>query len=128
MSEDEDVKSPGIPGAIKYDSGKSPVFRGAISYFPVAISGVATVSAFGASKYAWKGWEHVTDGINRYTDAMVRHLIQEAAGEIVDPDSGLPHAWHVAWNALARAELIMRDGKDKEVHTRGTTDTKSDYP
>lgn len=96
-------------GAIKYDGGKSPVFRGALAYFPRAISLVAAVSAFGASKYAWKGWEGVPDGFNRYSDAMVRHLTYEGQGEDVDPDSGLLHAAHTAWNALARLELLLKE-------------------
>lgn len=96
-------------GNTKYDGGKSPIYRGALSYFPRAISAVATVSAFGASKYAWKGWEGVDDGYNRYSDAMVRHLGYEAEGEDVDPDSGLLHAAHTAWNALARLELLLKD-------------------
>ena len=95
-------------GAIKYDGGKSPVFRGAIDYFPRAISAVAAISAFGASKYAWKGWEGVDDGYQRYSDAMVRHLIYEGEGEVLDIDSGLLHAAHAAWNALARLELELR--------------------
>ena len=73
-------------GAVKYDAGKAPVFKGAIAYFPSAISGVSSVSAFGASKYAWNGWRGVDDGINRYTDAMVRHLVAESKGEVLDPD------------------------------------------
>lgn len=101
-------------GAIKYDGGKSPVFRGAVSYFPRAISAVAGVSAFGASKYAWNGWRGVPDGFNRYSDAMVRHLIYEAEGEVLDPDSGLLHAAHAAWNALARLEMLL-ETKDKEI-------------
>lgn len=96
-------------GSIKYDGGKSPVYRGAISYFPRAISAVASVSNFGASKYAWKGWEGVDDGVNRYSDALVRHLIYEGEGETLDPDSGLLHAAHTAWNALARLELMLRE-------------------
>lgn len=96
-------------GAIKYDGGKAPIFRGAIDYFPRAISAVAGVSAFGASKYAWKGWEGVPDGYNRYSDAMVRHLIYEGQGEVLDPDSGLLHAAHCAWGALARLELLLRE-------------------
>ena len=96
-------------GAIKYDGGKAPIYRGAVSYFPRAIECVAAVSAFGASKYAWKGWEGVDDGINRYSDALVRHLAYEGQGEVLDPDSGLLHAGHTAWNALARLELILRD-------------------
>ena len=99
-------------GAIKYDGGKSPVFRGAIDYFPRAISAVAGISAFGASKYAWKGWEGVDDGYNRYSDALVRHLIYEGEGEVLDPDSGLLHAAHAAWNALARLELYLREQEE----------------
>lgn len=99
-------------GAIKYDAGKAPVFRGAMAYFPRAISAVAAVSAFGASKYAWKGWESVPDGFNRYSDAMVRHLTYEGQGEVLDPDSGLLHAAHAAWNALARLELLLKEGDD----------------
>lgn len=101
----EAVKS----GAVKYDGGKSPIYRGAVSYFPRAIGAVAAVSAFGASKYAWKGWEGVPDGFNRYSDAMVRHLAYEGQGEVLDTDSGLLHAAHAAWNALARLELLIRD-------------------
>lgn len=96
------------PGS-KLDSGKAPVFRGAVSYFPRAISLVAEVSAFGASKYAWKGWESVPDGYNRYSDAMVRHLGYEGQGEVLDPDSGLLHAAHAAWNALARLEFVIKE-------------------
>lgn len=96
-------------GAIKYDGGKAPIYRGAISYFPRAIEAVAAVSGFGASKYAWKGWEGVDDGFNRYSDALVRHLAYEGKGESIDPDSGLLHAAHAAWNALARLELLIKD-------------------
>jgi len=95
-------------GAIKYDGGKAPIYRGALSYFPRSLAAVASVSAFGASKYAWKGWESVPDGFNRYSDALVRHLAYEGQGEVLDPDSGLLHAAHAAWNALARLELLIK--------------------
>jgi hypothetical protein len=107
-------------GAIKYDGGKPCSFRGAIEYFPRAITAVAEISTFGAKKYAWKGWEQVDDGIARYSDAMVRHLLKEGTGETVDPDSGLLHAAHCAWGALARLELILRDiEKSCEAHDIG---------
>ncbi len=96
-------------GAIKYDAGKAPIFRGLVSYFPRAARAVAEVSGFGAAKYAWHGWENVDDGINRYSDAMVRHLLAEGEGEVLDPDSGLLHAAHTAWGALARLELKLRE-------------------
>lgn len=96
------------PGA-KLDSGKSPVFRGLIDYFPLACMEVATVSQKGAEKYCWKGWQDVPDGINRYTDAMVRHLCKESSEGPIDPDFGLLHAAHAAWGAMARLELILRE-------------------
>jgi len=96
------------PGA-KLDAGKACAFRGSIDYFPRAILAVATVSTFGASKYAWKGWETVPEGFERYSDALVRHLLAEGKGEASDSDSGLLHAAHAAWNALARLELKLRE-------------------
>lgn len=101
-------KNPHEPGA-KLDSGKTAIWRGGIDYFPRAIEAVAGISTFGAKKYAWKGWETVPDGVERYSDALVRHLIAEAKGEVLDPDSGLLHAAHAAWNALAVLELKLRE-------------------
>jgi hypothetical protein len=99
-------------GAIKYDAGKPCVHRGLVGYFPRACLEVARVSTFGANKYAWNGWEQVDDGVNRYSDAMMRHLMYEATGEEFDPDSGLRHAAHAAWGAMARLELMLREGKE----------------
>lgn len=107
IENDPTGRNPHEPGA-KLDSGKPSLFRGFIDYFPRAITEVATVSTFGASKYAWKGWETVPDGVERYSDAMVRHLVYEAQGEHIDPESGLYHSGHCAWNSLARLELLLR--------------------
>lgn len=96
-------------GAIKYDAGKPCVYRGVVDYFPRAVLAVGEISTFGANKYAWKGWEAVDEGIARYSDAMMRHLMYEATGEEFDPDSGLRHAAHAAWGAMARLELMLRE-------------------
>jgi len=101
-------------GAIKYDSGKPCTYRGVVQYFPRAVTAVAEISTFGASKYAWAGWEKVDDGVARYSDAMMRHLFKEGAGEEFDDDSGLMHAAHAAWGALARLELILREKEQKK--------------
>lgn len=95
----------------KLDAGKIPVGRGALLYFPRALMAVAQVSDFGAKKYTWNGWESVPDGVHRYTDAMVRHMLLELTEGKVTPDSGLLHAAHVAWNALAVLELKLREIK-----------------
>lgn len=99
---------PHQPGA-KLDQNKAPIFRGLIDYFPRALTAIAQVSNFGANKYMWRGWETVDNGIFRYSDAMIRHVAAECSGEIVDPESGLLHAAHAAWGALARLELMLRE-------------------
>ena len=91
----------------KMDAGKAPVVRGALHYFPQALSAIAEVSAKGAAKYAWNGWETVSDGFQRYTDALGRHFLAESY-ELIDRDTECLHAAQVAWNALARLELLLR--------------------
>lgn len=95
------------PGS-KLDAGKAPIMRGAIAYFPRALTAVADVSAYGAAKYTWGGWESVPDGVARYSDAMGRHLLAEASEGPADAQTGLLHAAQVCWNALARLELMLR--------------------
>ena len=100
-----DPKSSGA----KLDAGKPCLWRGAIDYFPGALRAVATVSTFGATKYSWKGWSTVPEGFERYSDAMVRHLVAESAEGPWDNDSGILHAAHVAWGSLARLEFLLRE-------------------
>lgn len=91
----------------KLDAGKPRVGL-VLGGFAQALREVAMVGTFGARKYTDNGWVEVPDGIRRYTDAMLRHYLAEAAGEDFDDGSDLLHAAHVAWNALARLELMMR--------------------
>lgn len=100
----------------KLDAGKSPLLRGALQYFPRTIGAVSDLSAYGANKYTWNGWESVPDGINRYGDAMVRHLIKERTEGLWDlevlNDPKFPgHVLHpvaATWNSMARTELILK--------------------
>jgi hypothetical protein len=108
MESDPNGKNPHEPGA-KLDAGKPAVFRGLINYFPNACLAVAAVSTYGASKYAWKGWETVPDGFERYSDALMRHIIAESSEGPVDATTGLDHAAQVAWNAMARLELLLKE-------------------
>lgn len=111
METDPTGKDPHQPGA-KLDAGKprvSLVFAG----FPRAMDEISRVATMGAAKYTDNGWRHVPDGINRYTDAMFRHLLKEALQQKLDPDSKLHHAAHTAWNALARLELILTEEENE---------------
>jgi hypothetical protein len=107
VESDPTGRAPSTPGA-KLDAGKIPVLRGVIQYFPMALIAVAEISAHGATKYSWQGWRSVPNGIDRYGDALVRHLIKETKAAH-DEDSGLLHAAHAAWNALARLELMLTE-------------------
>lgn len=95
------------PGA-KLDNGK-PRHGLVLGAFANALTEVAKVGTFGANKYSDNGWLSVHNGLSRYTDAMLRHHFAEAGGEELDEDSGLRHAAHRAWNALAVLELAMRE-------------------
>jgi hypothetical protein len=102
-------RQPHEPGA-KLDAGK--IRPGLVlGGFSRALQAVSRVGTYGAKKYTPDGWRTVPDGAERYTDAMVRHLLSEADAT-EDPESGLPHAAHVAWNALARLELMLRESPD----------------
>lgn len=91
----------------KHDAGK--VRAGLlVKDFPHALSAVALVATFGAQKYAAHSWPTVPDAAVRYHDAFHRHILAQAKGEITDPESGLPHAAHITWNALALLELELK--------------------
>lgn len=76
--------------------------------FSRALQAVGEVGTYGANKYTDDRWVEVPNGGQRYTDAMLRHLLREAEGEACDPDTELLHAAHTAWNALARLDLMLR--------------------
>lgn len=97
----------GAPGA-KQDDGKPRM--GLVAFgFARALLEVGKVGTFGAGKYSDNGWMEVPNGRQRYTDAMLRHLLAEATGDEHDHESGLHHAAHAAWNALARLELALKE-------------------
>lgn len=101
---------------LKDDTLKPQIFKGVIKQFPNALEAVAKVSAYGARKYSWNNWANVDGGIERYTDALARHLVNEAKGEVFDVESGYLSAASTAWNALVRLELIIREQKNNEEH------------
>ena len=95
----------------KMDAGKNRlglVFNG----FSRALQAVGAVGTYGANKYTEEGWKAVPGAKERYTDALLRHLFKEFSGEALDQDSGLSHAAHLAWNALARLEFILEEMED----------------
>lgn len=83
----------------------TPVYSGVIKYFPDALKAVARVSKAGNDQHQpgeplhWAR-EKSTDQL----DALIRHLVDYASGNIIDTD-GQPHLAKVAWRALAQLQL-----------------------
>lgn len=73
---------------------------------------ISKVHTHGAVKYGSDNWKYVVDGLNRYTDAMYRHLNAEHRGELFDQDSEYLHAAHTAWNAIVRLQLVLKRLED----------------
>jgi len=97
------------PGA-KMDQGK--VKASLIEDFSLALMEIAKVMSYGADKYTRHGWEVVEDGPTRYNDAAWRHRLKRPY-EKYDPESGLLHEAHEAWNVLATLELKLREEKKR---------------
>lgn len=90
---------------VKYDEGK-PRLGEMMVDFAVPMRELARVWEFGANKYEKSNWKKVDNAIDRYTNAMLRHLLAEGTN-LVDEESKLLHASHIAFNALARLYFII---------------------
>lgn len=100
-------------GGAKMDVGKAEIFAGLVDYFPRALNEVALVSDYGAQKYSRGGWRTVPDAYVRYGNSLGRHYFASATGDYDTGPAGsdLLHDAQVAWNALARLEIGLRDGR-----------------
>jgi hypothetical protein len=92
---------------VKYDGDKVRPSL-VLSDMSRALIAVSQVATFGARKYTPGGWLAVEDGLARYVDAKDRHRLSSAI-ESYDKESGLLHAAHEAWNALAVLEIMLRE-------------------
>ena len=112
-SEEKDPtgKDPHEPGA-KLDEGKLMADL-VLGDFAPALVEVIKVGTFGAKKYSAHGWLQVQNGLDRYSDAMLRHYLAEKQGERLDPQTSLLHSAHLAWNALARLVILLREERNE---------------
>ena len=101
-------------GGLKFDAGK-------LRYSlipPEATRALAEVLSFGARKYAPNSWQTVPNAPERYLDALIRHLEAHRSGELYDPESNLPHVYHLLCNAAFLTYFTQ-----KELNARTTTTT-----
>lgn len=94
---------------IKYDANK-PRLAEMIIDFKEPLIELCKVWEFGANKYSKSNWKLVNNGKDRYTNAMIRHLVAED-NNLYDDESELLHASHIAFNALARLKFILEEEK-----------------
>lgn len=72
---------------------------------------VTRVLMFGAKKYADRNWEKGIKFSRLFASAK-RHLIANARGEKLDPESGLPHIAHAACNIVMISAFVARGRTD----------------
>ena len=105
----ENIQQLHLPG-MKYDEGKpnlSLVFGG----FNKALLDVGYIGTFGARKYTPNGWKAVENLYERYSSALLRHMfaaMSPRVKDIYDNETGRLHLAHVAWNALALTEHMLK--------------------
>lgn len=74
---------------------------------PEVIEMLGEIYTYGFMKYGARNWEKgFEDG--QLLAAARRHDLALAKGEMNDPESGLPHAAHAAWNYLTTETLRRR--------------------
>jgi len=70
------------------------------------LNGTGRVLGFGAEKYGEGNWKLSCNTsshdkfVNGCYASMMRHLLAAKDGEVLDPESGLPHMYHVSCNAM----------------------------
>lgn len=92
---------------IKHDGGKPRLAEMIMDFAPEMVE-LCKVWEFGADKYSKSNWKLVDNGIDRYTNAMLRHLLAET-NNLYDDESKLLHAAHIAWGAMARLHFILKE-------------------
>lgn len=90
-------------GGLRYDEGKPRVDL----IPPEAMMELGKLYAAGAKKYADRNWERGMPW-SKCLGPLMRHLFKWMAGERRDPETGLSHMTHVAWNAVALVTYEIR--------------------
>lgn len=75
---------------------------------PEADHALAAVLTYGATKYAPRNWEKGLRWSEDIIGSLKRHLAAFEEGEVLDPESGLPHVWHVQTNAAMLVTMAER--------------------
>ena len=94
----------------KKENKNKPQISLLFKQFPQALEAIAKCSEYGHEKYKetdtdYLNYQRVYGGSKTYADAGLRHRLEQGD----DLESGLPHQYHVAWNALAELQLWIQE-------------------
>ncbi len=103
MINEHDIADLTPPGGLKYDGEKPPMALLDSNY----LEGVASVLGFGAKKYAAHNWRKGIH-VSRLISSLYRHLGAINKGENIDPESGLPHVYHLGCNTMFLATMLQQ--------------------
>ena len=92
--------------ALRFNTNKSQL--SSMLEADVAMKGMCKVFEFGAEKYARSNWKKGLP-VDEIIDSLLRHLMSVANGEVIDPESKLPHIDHITCNAVFLATFGNRD-------------------
>ena len=94
-----------IEKRIKEINGKDDASKPILSRVPPEIiRAIERVREYGCRKYPEDSWKDVDP--QRYWEAALRHMVAAWKDyRAVDPESGLPHIWHIACNLAFIIEL-----------------------
>jgi len=98
----------------KKENKNKPQLSLLFKQFPQALEAISKCSEYGHEKYKktdsdYLNYQRVEGGSKTYADAGLRHRLEQGN----DLESGLPHQYHIVWNALAELELWIRENKCK---------------
>ena len=105
--------------ALAEKTAKAPIAGGVVNRFPRSMHMLAIVSQTGAKKHGVDTGDmtylDIPGAYATYTDAMVRHVVdEELEGPVNHKDGGLLHPAQVAWNALARLEVFLKNAEEPD--------------
>ena len=90
---------------VKHDGGKPQIADMIVDYKDQLLE-LCKVFEHGTNTYGLGNWKSVENGEQRFTNAMIRHLLKE--DEVYDEETGLLHAAQVFFNAGARLYFILK--------------------
>lgn len=96
-----------LPGA-KSDDGKLKLS----DVPPEIVEAIAKIRAYGNAKYADPdSWKRVDP--EKFHDALLRHVLASWVDwKKVDPESGMPHLWHICCNAAFLCAFLSGEDGD----------------